>query len=481
MPPAVIQHIEERLRSGKRGLPVVGLRLATNPNGISQTYLKNRFVRPTDRGQVIAIDEFGREAAYIPAKVTDNPYIDKGYEAVLDAIADPQRRKAMRDGDWDANFGMFFEQWDRGKLVVPPFNSENPYELPATWQRYCGIDYGWRAPYAAIWAACDNDGRLWVYREICASFVDARDQARLILEAEEKSGDRNVVRVADPSMWGNRGTPLTIADIYGMEGCGIAQADNDRLNGWARVHHYLNNGPPCEYHRELGWEACPLMHIFDGNCPQFVEDMPALPRSQTRPDDAETRNVADHLPDACLIPGTLVLTLTGSIPIERIQTGQKVMTRQGWRSVTASGQTGTAHLVQTVSTADGARLTGTKGHPVWTENRGWISLGDLIHGDKLLSVDALTEVTSNEMVGRSDVYNLAVDSDEEYFANGLLVHNCRYMCMAVGTSARPIFYDDLKVSPEGVEQLRKEAEQAFNPHQTTVADLYHSPDLAMKF
>lgn len=29
----------------------------------------------------------------------------------------------------------------------------------------------------------------------------------------------------------------------------------------------------------------------------------------------------------------------------------------------------------------------------------------------------------------SDVYNISVDEHEEYFANGILVHNCRYICM----------------------------------------------------
>jgi hypothetical protein len=297
MLPAVIQHIEERLRSGNKLVPVVGLRLATNPGGVGHKYLKDRFINPTKRGKHIYTETVDgtsvqRTAAFIPAKATDNPHINEGYEAVLNSIPDPQRRAAMRDGDWDAMIGQFFEQWQFSKHVVPSF------DIPKEWTRYAGIDYGYAAPFAVVWLACDQDNRVWVYREIYATKVNADYQARLILEAEQARGEYDVIRVADPSMWGHRGTPLSIADIYGLEGCGISPADNDRINGWSRVHQYLNEGPACEYHRTQGKELCPMLHVFEDKCPMFIETIPALPRSTVKPDDAETRNVDDHIPDA---------------------------------------------------------------------------------------------------------------------------------------------------------------------------------------
>jgi hypothetical protein len=268
------------------------------------SYLKERFIKPTERGQHLAIDAVGRRVAFIPALYTDNPYINQEqYKQQLDAIDDPARRAAMRDGDWDAQVGQFFEQWSHFKHVI-----DRHWDLPMEWQRYCGIDYGVHAPYAAVWAAVDNDGRMWVYREQYARGVDARSQAMNILEAEEAAGEYEVIRVADPSMWGNRGTPMSIADVYGLEGCGIMQADNNRPNGWARCHHFLNDGPACEYHTEMGWEECPMMHVFGDECPSFVETVPELPRHPLNPDDAETKNVEDHIPDAwrylCMTAGT---------------------------------------------------------------------------------------------------------------------------------------------------------------------------------
>ena len=308
MGPSVLQRIEERLRSGRRDLPVIGLRLATNPGGVSHSYLRQRFITPTNHGKDIIQDDDDRTIAFIPAKVTDNPHVDKGYIKVLNSIPDPQRRAAMRDGDWDAAPGQFFEQWKRDRHVINNADWPGPPVPPAEWQRYCGIDWGWRDPWAVVWAACDNDGRLWVYREKYGSFIDTADQAKIIVEDEVHAGEDFVIRVADPSMWGNRGTEMSIAARYALNGCGLQQADNDRLTGWARVHDYLNEGPPCEYHREKGWETCPNLHVFGDECPNFVDTIPALPRSDTNPDDAMTKGVPDHMPDAlrylCMSVGT---------------------------------------------------------------------------------------------------------------------------------------------------------------------------------
>jgi hypothetical protein len=367
--------------------------------------------------------------------------VDKGYEKVLNAIPDVNRRAAMRDGDWDAMVGAFFSIWNRMRHVVPAFDP------PPEWQRYCGVDYGFRDPFAVEWAAVDNDARVWVYREIYATEVDAPNQAKLILEAEQNANEANVVRVADPSMWGSRGTPMSIADIYGMEGCGIAQADNDRLNGWSRFFYYLAEAPACEYHRSLvtddqpnGWETCPLIHFMDERCPNLIDAIPNLPRSKTKPDDAETRQVDDHGIDACLGASTSVLTPIGPKRISDIKVGDLVDTREGPRRVLASGMTNPCAQTVEVDIA-GRHLIGTPNHPVWHDG-GWVPLGDL------------SGATPAE---DQPVYNLAVEDAEEYYANGILVHNCRYLLMMAGTSARPVIYND---TPSNAKKRAHEQEVA---------------------
>jgi hypothetical protein len=138
---------------------------------------------------------------------------------------------------------------------------------------------------------------MWVYRELYAAGVDTRSQAQAILAMEEQAAEYEVIRSADPSMWANRGTPMTNADVYGLEGCGLIKADNNRPNGWARCHNYLNEGVACEYHANMGWDTCPMMHVFGDQCPSFVEWIPALERDKNNPDDADTKG-EDHMPDA---------------------------------------------------------------------------------------------------------------------------------------------------------------------------------------
>lgn len=321
--PVIIKHSEENLRTSNPAIPVIGWRGASNPGGIGGPYCKNRFIKPTQKGIQVAVDSDGRTVGYIQSLYTDNPYLNqKEYEKILNAIDDPARRAAMRDGDWDAQVGQFFEQWSYERHVIPNSKKEdgNQWVLPVEWQRYAGIDYGVHAPFACIWAAVDPaSGRMWIYRELYATEVPAKEQAMMILESEEAAQEFEVIRSADPSMWGDRGTPMTIADIYGYNGCGIMKANNNRPSGWARCHHFLNEGPPCEYHIEKGlaleaegkpniWTTCPMLHVFGDECPNFVETVPELPRDKNNPDDAETKNVPDHIPDAwrylCMTAGT---------------------------------------------------------------------------------------------------------------------------------------------------------------------------------
>ena len=291
VPGAVIEALEERQRSSRASIPVLGLRLASNPGGIGHSWLKSRFVDPTDYGRHGAVDEHGRSVAFIPARAADNPYLDANYDRQLAAISDPARRAAMRDGNWDIMAGAAFEEWDRDRLVVPAFT------VPPQWYRYCGIDFGWTAPWCAIWLAVDQDGRCWLYRELYASKVGEREQARQILRAERDAGERSVLRVMDPAAWGQTGTALSPAVQYCLEGCGVEKAQNDRLAGISRFHTYLSDGPACAHHRQMGWETCPHLHVLDGTCPNFVRTIPSLPRDPRRPEDVLT-TAEDHSYDS---------------------------------------------------------------------------------------------------------------------------------------------------------------------------------------
>ena len=94
----------------------------------------------------------------------------------------------------------------------------------------------------------------------------------------------------------------------------------------------------------------------------------------------------------CLVAGTQILTIYGYRPIEEIEVGDLVMTRTGWRSVTALQRLNTKTLV-TVETSTGKTITGTPDHMLeryfpsangMKGGKGWVEMGRLKSGDYLV-------------------------------------------------------------------------------------------------
>jgi hypothetical protein len=290
VPGEVIEALEERQRTSDPKIPVLGLRLASNPGDVGHMWLKNRFIDPTNYGKHPAVDEQGRSIEFVPSKASDNPHLDKNYYKQLDAISDPERRRALRDGDWDVLAGAMFGEWNRERHVVEPF------EIPKDWARKAGVDYGFAAPWAVVWLAVDPDQRVWLYRSLYATKVPEREQAKMILAAEQAAGEVGVYRVMDPAAWGQTGSALPPAVQYLLEGCAVEKALNDRLSGASRFHTYLAEGPACAHHRALGWSTCPMMHVFS-TMTDWIKTVPTLPRDPKRPEDVLTTAI-DHLYDA---------------------------------------------------------------------------------------------------------------------------------------------------------------------------------------
>jgi hypothetical protein len=288
-PPAVIEFLQSRLRSGRADIPVLGIRSSSNPGGAGHGAVKAKYITATDHGSKVYTDERSRTVRFIPSKLADNPHVNPEYAADLLAL-DEKLRSAFLDGNWDVFAGQMFTL-DRARLVVEPFT------LPASWQRYQGIDWGFTAPWAVLWAAVDEDGRAWFYRELYQQRVGEADQAKRILEREAES-EHVSARYADDAMWATRGDAKPIATVYGENGCHLTPAGKgSRVNGWQRVRSYLQDGPACPHHRALGWSVCPKMHLFD-TLPEFYRTLSDLPHAtKGDPEDADTSS-EDHLPDA---------------------------------------------------------------------------------------------------------------------------------------------------------------------------------------
>ncbi|ELP67637.1 terminase, large subunit, PBSX family [Streptomyces turgidiscabies Car8] len=291
-PPDVVSFLESRLRSGRRDIPVLGIRSGTNPGGAGHGAVKTRYIKPTNYGEKVITDARNRTVRFIPSKLSDNPHVNPEYAQDLQAL-DGKLRSAFLDGDWDVFQGQMFPELKRDRHVVEPIT------LPASWRRYNGLDWGFTAPWAVLWAAVDEDGRVWVYREIYRRGVGEADQAKQILEAEA-AGEHIAVRFADDAMWATRGDAKAIADVYSENGVHLTQAGKgagSRVTGWQRVRSYLKEGPACPQHRAQGWNSCPMLHLFS-TVTELYRELSDLPHAtKGNPEDADT-TADDHASDA---------------------------------------------------------------------------------------------------------------------------------------------------------------------------------------
>jgi phage terminase large subunit len=144
--------------------------LATNPAHPSH-WIKRR----AEEGKLTMITSTHRDNPHYVNR--DDTYTAAGaeYMTKLDALTG-MRRKRLRDGQWVAAEGAIYEQeWNEGVHVIKPF------PIPASWERFITVDFGFTNPFCAQWWAVDHDGRMYLYREIYHTRRLVEDHARHML------------------------------------------------------------------------------------------------------------------------------------------------------------------------------------------------------------------------------------------------------------------------------------------------------------
>lgn len=128
--------------------------------------------------------------------------------------------------------------------------------------------------------------------------------------------------------------------------------------------------------------------------------------------------------DACLAGDTLITTGRGAVPIKDVTTDDLVMTRKGWRRVERSWMTLPDAEVLEVETSEGV-VVATANHRFWVQDRGFVRADALLWNDRPLSrlPAPLRVVRVSALATRQPVYDLTVEGEHEFYANGILVHN----------------------------------------------------------
>ena len=350
--------------------------MSCNP---SQGWVKDRFYNRWKEG--ILPDGM----AYIQAKITDNPHIPKDYLESLKMLPRYQYM-AFVEGDWDVNIkigGEFYKCFELDKHVgVTQYNPElplhiswddnvNPYLPVAIFQvkgkeiyqidEITGIN-----PNNTIKAVCNeiirkyqgHSAGMFVYGDATAQKEDTKLEKghnffRLVIDNLAQFRPQLRVLKANPSVV--------------MRG------------------QWINT--------VLEKELADLKVIIGENCKKTIQDFIGVKEAadgtknkekETDPKTKVSYQKYSHLSD-CFVGETLVLTDKGQVRIDKLNVGDLVMTRKGYKPVVKIYDKGEKEVF--VYQIGNHKLVCTPDHKVWTKENNFKPIGHLFKSNTFCIFD----------------------------------------------------------------------------------------------
>jgi predicted phage terminase large subunit-like protein len=165
------------------------LRCASNPIGPGVIWVKKRFVDPKTRGSRI----------FVPAKLTDNVYLDQAdYLESLENL-NPVERLQLRDGRWDVRSGIrkYKSEWFKYAnldLVPPPSNMiwVRYWDLAATSAKEAEAS-AWTASWTAGVLMGRSVNGLFFIRDVVRVQRGPKDLETLLLETAKTDPDGTII------------------------------------------------------------------------------------------------------------------------------------------------------------------------------------------------------------------------------------------------------------------------------------------------
>ncbi len=292
--------------------------LATNPGGPGHDYVKS--LRDQAPAETVFHDremrdtrdpaDKGWQTIFIPAKMSDNRYLDSDYGAAFGMLP-PETARAYRDGDWDVIAGAALHSLRRDTHMLGIFRP------PAHWLRFMSMDWGMAKPFAIGWyAVCDDDhwikfkhseggpkfvprGAVVMYRELygyggkgnVGCYWPPGRVAAEILKIEKVAGEKLAYRVADTEIWAQHGGPC-VAEMFTEAGVYFTKARKDRARNYAEILARLAGDG--EFSPEGIMTDRPMFFVTK-NCVHWWRTCPTLMIDPHEPEKGpETKSSEDH-------------------------------------------------------------------------------------------------------------------------------------------------------------------------------------------
>ncbi len=274
-----------------------------NPGGSGHQWIKKRWNIGRKKPNVAFKDTISnRKRIYIPATIDDNPTLkdsDPEYVRFLDALPEPLR-SAWRYGDWDVFAGQYFKEFDPRVHCISTKRAEKLGYGKEYNNRYIGIDWGYSAPFGAIWLEVTPQNRVFCYKELYGKEKHPMEWAEII---NKMTPEAITMSLGDPSMWTRNpmswNNPATqmysdrsianalIGDVSRPLVPNLQPANNDRVNGWRNIAQLMH----------FDDKVIPNFYIIEGSCPNLIRTIPDMICDSKKPEDIDT-TLEDHICDA---------------------------------------------------------------------------------------------------------------------------------------------------------------------------------------
>lgn len=215
--------------------------LTANPGGVGHGWMKARFIdlkgpdgKPWPVKTKWTDPETGATRIFIPARVTDNPYLmrDRAGKAVEDpekshyvatnlAGLPPHIKRAWLDGDWNALAGTYFKEFrPEGPLYQEESNARHVVKaqetpIPGHWHRWIGADWGYIHPSAVYWNAISPEERIFMYRELVADNTSPEELGAQIARMSQTDlatlSDKHLTLFLSPDAFSRKEGERTVA------------------------------------------------------------------------------------------------------------------------------------------------------------------------------------------------------------------------------------------------------------------------------
>jgi len=274
------------LGSNRSSMPGIKPRaiMTGNPGGIGHAWLKRLFVERRFMER-----ERPSDYAFVRSLVDDNQALienDPDYIYRLETEPNEAMRRAFRYGDWDIFAGQFFTEINRDVHFIKPFT------IPEHWPRYGSYDFGFNHPAAFGWFAIDEDGNIYLYREL----IQAKLRVDQFIEKLKSYPDTERLEriIAGLDCWAVKGVtrsgiPPTIAEEFLDAGLVLSKAITDRVQGANQVRQYL------------AWadkpNKLPRLFIFN-SCPVTFDTLSRMQTDPNRIEDVIKEDAVDGNPNS---------------------------------------------------------------------------------------------------------------------------------------------------------------------------------------